>query len=66
MGPIRALSNYFVESNSLKVNGKRIENRIFELAKFGMDEKGHGTRVAYTKADIDGRAWFMELMKKQG
>ncbi len=52
--------------NNLKVNGKRIENRIFELAKFGLDEKGHGTRVAYTKADIEGRAWFIELMKKAG
>lgn len=52
--------------NNLKVNGKRIETRIFELAKFGLDEKGHGTRVAYTKADIEGRAWFIELMKKAG
>ena len=48
----------------LSVNGKRIEERIFELAKFGRDENGHGYRVAYTKGDIEGRAWFMELMKK--
>lgn len=66
IGPINALSKFFVIGNNLKVNGKRIENRIFELAKFGMDEKGHGTRVAYTKSDIEGRAWFMELMKKAG
>lgn len=66
IGPINALSKYLVIGNNLKVNGKRIENRIFELAKFGMDEKGHGTRVAYTKADIEGRAWFIELMKKAG
>ena len=46
---------------SLAVNGKRIESRIFELAKFGVDEKGRGYRVAYTKGDIEGRAWFMEL-----
>ena len=50
----------------LAVNAQRIENRIFELAKFGRDEKGHGYRVAYTKGDIEGRAWFMELMKKAG
>jgi len=66
IGPINALSKFFVFGNNLKVNGKRIENRIFELAKFGLDEKGHGTRVAYTKADIEGRVWFMELMKKAG
>jgi N-carbamoyl-L-amino-acid hydrolase len=51
---------------ALSVNGKRIESRIFELAKFGVDEKGRGYRVAYTKGDVEGRAWFMELMKKAG
>ena len=53
-------------SKTLKVNAERIESRIMELAKFGRDEKGHGYRVAYTKGDIDGRTWFMELMKKAG
>lgn len=51
---------------ALTVNGKRIESRIFELAKFGVDDKGRGYRVAYTKGDVEGRAWFMELMKKAG
>lgn len=50
----------------LSVNGKRIESRIFELAKFGRDANGHGYRVAYTKGDIEGRVWFMDLMKKAG
>ncbi|MFM9597162.1 hypothetical protein ACKI1O_48340, partial [Streptomyces scabiei] len=53
-------------NNSLRVNAKRIEQRIFELAKFGVDEKGRGYRVAFTKGDIEGRAWFMELMQKAG
>lgn len=52
--------------NAFKVNEKRIENRIAELAKFGIDDKGHGYRVAYTKGDIEGRAWFIELMNKAG
>ncbi|MBA4259808.1 MAG: Zn-dependent hydrolase [Chitinophaga sp.] len=52
--------------SNLTVNSKRIESRIFELAKFGVDEKGRGYRVAYTKGDLEGRAWFMELMKKAG
>lgn len=52
--------------NNLKVNGQRIETRINELAKFGRDEAGHGYRVAYTKGDIEGRAWFMQLMKDAG
>jgi N-carbamoyl-L-amino-acid hydrolase len=49
-----------------KVNDQRIESRILELAKFGKDSNGKGYRVAYTKGDIEGRAWFMDLMKKAG
>jgi N-carbamoyl-L-amino-acid hydrolase len=60
------LSNNNKAGTVLSVNSKRIESRIFELAKFGVDEKGRGYRVAYTKGDIEGRAWFMELMKKAG
>lgn len=66
LGAIQWNGKSFVEGNKLKVNGQRIESRIFELAKFGRDENGHGYRVAYTKGDIEGRAWFMELMKKAG
>ncbi len=52
--------------NDIKVNGHRIESRIFELAKFGRNENGHGYRVAYTKGDIEGRAWFVQQMKNAG
>jgi N-carbamoyl-L-amino-acid hydrolase len=48
------------------VNEQRIESRIFELAKYGRDEKGRGYRVGYSKGDVEGRAWFMDLMKKAG
>ncbi len=51
---------------NLKVNGQRIESRIVDLFKFGQDANGHGYRVAYTQGDIEGRAWFMELMKRAG
>lgn len=50
----------------LRVNEQRILGRINELAKIGRDEKGRGYRVAYTKGDIEGRAWFMGLMKNAG
>ena len=52
--------------SSIKVNEKRIESRILDLAKFGRDSTGKGYRVAFTKGDVAGRAWFMELMKKAG
>lgn len=52
--------------NKLKVNSRRIESRISELAKFGVDENGRGYRVAYTQGDIESRSWFMQLMNKAG
>lgn len=52
--------------NVFKVNGSRIESRIAELAKFGRDETGRGYRVAYTNGDVEGRKWFIELMKQAG
>jgi len=52
--------------NHFRVNGQRIGSRIVELAKFGRDENGHGYRVAYTKGDIEGRAWFKGQMESAG
>ena len=57
-------SKNLMSGSNLKVNEERILNRILALAKFGKDEKGHGYRVAFTKGDIEGRAWFVEQMKK--
>ena len=36
---------------TIKVNERRIEERIFELSKFGKDANGRGYRVAFTKGD---------------
>ena len=55
-----------VFGNNLKVNERRIVTRMAELAKFGLDDAGRGYRVAYTKGDIEGRAWFTEQMKRAG
>lgn len=65
-GAIDLNGKNFFAGNKLKVNGQRIETRITELSKFGQDANGHGYRVAYTKGDIEGRAWFIDLMKKAG
>ena len=66
LGVFDSIGKSFPVGNNLNVNGQRIESRINELARFGRDENGHGYRVAYTKGDVEGRAWFMELMKKAG
>lgn len=60
-----ASAGIYINKN-LKVNGRRIEQRIHELARFGLDENGHGYRVAYTSGDVEGRAWFINLMKSAG
>jgi N-carbamoyl-L-amino-acid hydrolase len=66
LGVLQWNGRKMVARKTPKVNGQRIESRIMELAKFGRDENGHGYRVAFTKGDIEGRAWFMDLMKKAG
>ena len=50
----------------LRVNQDRIEKRIMELATYGRDEKGHGYRVAFTKGDQEGRAWYMDQLRNAG
>jgi len=66
LGVIQWNGKSTMTSKTLKVNGQRIASRIAELAKFGRDEKGHGYRVAFTQGDIEGRAWFIDLMRKAG
>jgi N-carbamoyl-L-amino-acid hydrolase len=63
LGSVHWNGRRIATDKTLKVNGQRIESRIMELAKFGRDEDGHGYRVAFTKGDIEGRAWFIDLMK---
>ena len=50
----------------IRVNEKRIEERLSELAKFGKDSTGKNYRVAFSKADIQGRAYVFDVMKKAG
>jgi len=47
-------------------NTQRIEQRIMDLSRFGKDSLGRGYRVAFTKGDIEARAWFIGLMKDAG
>ena len=48
------------------VNQQRMEKRIAELAEFGKDANGKGYRIAYTQGDIEGRNYFMGLMRGAG
>lgn len=50
----------------LTINTQRLEKRIFDLAEFGKMPNGETHRVAYSDADIQARAFVIELMKKAG
>ncbi len=64
--PIAVFSQSAALNSPFKVNQQRIENRILELSKFGKDSLGRGYRVAYTKGDQEGRAWYIGLLKNAG
>ncbi|MCJ7467542.1 MAG: Zn-dependent hydrolase [Maribacter sp.] len=53
-------------SSQLKVDQDRLESRIFELAKFGLQANGETERVAYSDADIAARKWVISKMEALG
>lgn len=50
----------------IKANPQRMEERIKALSQFGTNPEGGVSRVAYSDADIAGRKYVMDLMKKAG
>jgi N-carbamoyl-L-amino-acid hydrolase len=48
------------------VNGARLNAHLAELAKFGRNPQGGVTRLAYSDADLQGRAYVTELMRTAG
>jgi N-carbamoyl-L-amino-acid hydrolase len=60
---LSAKENPFKE---LRINGKRLEQRILELAEFGKNVQGGVSRVAFSDADIQGRDFLRSLMKDAG
>ena len=51
---------------ALRVDGKRIEQRIDTLSNYGRNPEGGVSRVAYSQADIDGRKYVQRLMRDAG
>ena len=49
-----------------KASAERMEARIVALSQFGKNEDGGVDRVAYSDADIAGRAYIMNEMRNQG
>ena len=53
----------FPTQATLRVNGQRIMDHIFALAEFGKNPPGGVSRVAYSEADKQGRAYVLGLMR---
>jgi N-carbamoyl-L-amino-acid hydrolase len=54
------------KGRTLRVNSKRIEQRIIELAQFGGTPEGGVQRLAYSEADMRARKYIMSLMQEAG
>ncbi|WP_420603694.1 Zn-dependent hydrolase [Flagellimonas sp.] len=54
------------QKTHLRVDQNRLENRILELAKFGLQENGETERVAFSDADIEARTWIMNTLESFG
>ncbi len=58
-----ALAN---DLGDVRASAERIEARIAALSEFGKNADGGVDRVAYTDADIGGRAYIVSLMEEAG
>lgn len=47
----------------ITVNQDRLEQRIFNLAKFGIQANGETERVAFSDADVAAQQWVIETLK---
>jgi N-carbamoyl-L-amino-acid hydrolase len=54
------------ESPALTASAERIQQRITALSAFGANPEGGVSRVAFSAADIAGREYIKQLMRKSG
>ena len=62
----RIRSRQVPDWRSWRVDGQRLNQRLAELSRFGRTPQGGVSRVAFSPADIDGRGYALELMRKAG
>ena len=54
------------QSSDIRANPDRMEQRIKTLGEFGTNPEGGVSRVAFSDADLAGRAYIMDLMREAG
>lgn len=50
--------------SALRVNGQRINEHLQALSQYGRNPQGGVSRIAYSEADLQGRAYAITLMKQ--
>src|SRR5437762_2901928 len=53
----------FTSQPQLRVNGARLNEHLKALSEFGKNPQGGVSRVAYSKADLQGREYVLTLMR---
>lgn len=61
-----ALASFISGYSQVTVNQDRLEQRIFDLAKFGLQENGETERVAFSDANIEVNKWVISELTKMG
>src|SRR5689334_5008890 len=59
-----AAASFAQSSPSIRVNGRRINDHLTALSRFGANPQGGVSRVAYSDADLQGRAYAISLMEE--
>jgi N-carbamoyl-L-amino-acid hydrolase len=50
----------------VKIDGRRLLDELAELAQIGVDPTGGVTRLAYSPADLEARAWLIDKAQSAG
>ena len=61
-----ATTVHSAESQIILASAERMEQRIQTLSGFGANPQGGVSRVAFSKADIEGREYIKDLMEQAG
>jgi len=61
-----ATTVHSAENQIILASAERMEQRIQALSRFGANPQGGVSRVAFSKADIEGRAYIKDLMEQAG
>ena len=54
------------QSTDIRANPERMDQRIKALSEFGANAEGGVSRIAFSDADLAGRAYIMDLMREVG